>query len=219
MTRNSRTTVRRRLIALVQVSVLLAGTIPTVSMAADCTKAEDIGKEIWRNYLSAGVAAGCITAAALTGPLAPATVAGCLASAAAWGAIQDDAIEFWNSRVGTSSWATVGPRDLLLNDSESGTLWGTSGRLFVTVTPAPAGSKVTVTETDGKAEAAASICVVSSSGVASKVKSHTFNNSSSAKSNDSESFSYTLTSDAVVAIHIDAKSVTNKLSYKVKVTT
>jgi hypothetical protein len=210
---------QRRFGAAVFLPALLVATFATNSSASDCTKAEDIGSEIWRNYLTAGVAAGCIAAAALSGPLVPATVAGCLASAAAWATIQDDAIDFWNSKVGTSSWATVGPRDLLLNDSESGTIWGTSARLFVTVTPAPSGSKVTITETDGKAEAAASICVVSSDGVASKVKSYTFNNSSSAKSNASESFSYTLTNDSVIAIHIDGKSVTNKLSYKVKVTT
>lgn len=93
----------------------------------------------------------------------------CIATTTAASQLPDKIVGFWNSITGSDTWATIGPRKLLVGRTQSGNLVAPFDRKFVT--PAPvrlAGSEydgtrpltLTLKELDGRARVTARVCTV-----------------------------------------------------------
>lgn len=122
------------------------------------------------------------------------------------------AIRNWNSLVG-NSWATIGPRDLLINNrSESGTIWGQTNRTFIT--PPSRNNSVTITlrKTDGKAKTGVTICTTDSRNNRRTVHSYTFNSGNYTRT---KTFVIPNARNKVISVNMRNYSVGNKFKYTI----
>ena len=113
---------------------------------------------------------------------------------------------------------TIGPRLLKPNTWEKGTIWGTTGRLFITAVPMDLDEvSLIIKELDGKGKVGIAICLVDQEGKDEKVIDYTLNENKSEKRNDSQEIRLTLrdVKGKFVICHIDGKSVANKFKYKI----
>lgn len=200
----------------VGISAVTVMTLSFNANATSCGSAATVAANIWGNWGEMLKTGGCSVAGLAT--MNPELVKPCMDGADKWDKVIQKSIKNWNEESKGSS-ATIGKRQLVLDDWEEGSIIGTTGRVFVTTTPVPSGSKVVINERGGKGKAGIAICKVSKDGKQNKLKEYTFNDSKSDKSNEKEKFTYSYKGpgDAVLVIHLDGKSVTNKFEYKVKV--
>ncbi|MEZ4884889.1 MAG: hypothetical protein R3E32_09205 [Chitinophagales bacterium] len=124
----------------------------------------------------------------------------------------DRAISSWNGLVG-NSWATIGPRDLKINNrSENGTIMGQTNRTFIT--PPARNNTVTITlrKTDGKAKTGVTICTTDKNNNTRTIHSYTFNNGNYTKT---KAFTISNARDKVISINMRNYSVGNKFEYTI----
>ncbi|MBT8108332.1 MAG: LamG domain-containing protein [Gammaproteobacteria bacterium] len=91
------------------------------------------------------------------------TLANCETTAQAFATLPDRALSFWNDRIASGGWATIGPRGLLLGNREQGNLIVPGDRKFITIMPPLYKDRATLTleERDGRARVTARVCKVS----------------------------------------------------------
>lgn len=122
------------------------------------------------------------------------------------------AVRGWNSIVG-NGWATIGPRDLLINHrSENGIIRGQTNRTFIT--PPSRNNTVTITlrKTDGKAKTGVTICTTDRNGNRRTVHSYTFNNGNYTRT---KTFVISNARNKVISINMRNYSVGNKFNYSI----
>ena len=184
---------------------VLAST-PVLGQAQSCGSASKVTSDIW------GEVDQFVKAYPCTGSVDCLVKKGLILS--------DKLIKFWNSKV-KNSWAKIGPRDLQFKKTYTGTLVGTGGRMFITPVPASA-SPVTITidETNGKAKTSVVVCKVDEKNGRTKVATKWFNDTSDRKNKKNEHRSVVVKGvlGDIITVHMDAKSVTNKFSYKIRAT-
>jgi hypothetical protein len=128
-------------------------------------------------------------------------------------------IDFWNDMLGSDSWSTIGPRQLLPNEEFKGTLWSTGGRMYIT--PFPLGkdiAKLIITERDGKAKTSIEVCKFNQAGKSTELATRWFNDTNDRQDQTKEQRIIELdgVKNHVLVVHFDAKSVTNKFAYSIK---
>lgn len=208
---------RNAIKSITGVALLVVSVFSASVSATECKSAAKVGSDIWVNWGDWLKAGGCSVAGILAEN--PALAADCIQQANKWDKVVQDSIKFWNDNA-NNSWATIGPRDLVLDDTEKGTLQSTAGRMFVTTTPVPKGSKITISELDGKGKTGVAICSISKNGRVKKLKEFTFNDTSAEKKNKRQVMSYVYNGngDVVLSAHLDGKTILKKFQYKISIT-
>ncbi|HET8819552.1 MAG TPA: hypothetical protein VFM73_08425 [Xanthomonadaceae bacterium] len=120
---------------------LAAMSLATPAHAASCDSAAHIAADLWNEYGKDAMQLGCTVAGAATTVATSgasgdpaATSDACLDNATKREQMVRRMIATWN-RLASNRWATLGPRQLLLDVDHEGTVVGPGTRLFVT--PAP----------------------------------------------------------------------------------
>jgi hypothetical protein len=174
--------------------------------AQSCTSAAKVTADIWD----------------VVGPYA--TTVGCasgdptLCTAAQLAEFTAKCITFWNNQV-NNSWATIGPRDMEFGKTYTGTLVGTSGRLFISPYPSTSDEvTVTIDETDGKAKTAVVVCKVNKNNEATQVAEKWFNDTDERQDKKDEHREIVVkgAKNHIIVVHFDAKSALNSFSYKLR---
>lgn len=135
-----------------------------------------------------------------------------------WSSLGSQMVSFWNQQA-NNSWATVGPRRLDLDMSpQSGTVIGTTGRMFVSSIPmSQPRVRLRLEEQSGRGKARAVVCRVDADGNTFQIGDFTFNDDRDAKRDRDEAWTPLITGvrDHFVTVHIDGKSVANRFGYSV----
>ncbi|HIN86903.1 MAG TPA: hypothetical protein EYN06_10505 [Myxococcales bacterium] len=119
--------------------------------------------------------------------------------------------KLWKKMV-KNSWATIGPRDLQWDKTNSGTLVGLGGRMFVAQTPSHEQTiTIKIKKYDGRAKAGVAICVRDLVDKKFKIlKKHSFK-----KGSQKASFKYTIKNAVgkIIMVHLKGKSLAKKFKY------
>ena len=192
---------------------LLLGSVALAAgpaRAAGCDSAAKVMSDIWGEYDDVFKKLGCaVVTVASDGSVPPNA---CMDAADKAAKVAEDMISFWN-RMANNSWATIGPRELPLGDTVKGKLVSTGGRVFVSTQPLNDDQVVLkIDKTDGKAKTSVTVCK-DYRGTKTKLWEFTIPNGK-----DLGHWSRTLTGmkGRVLTVHLDAKSVTNTMSYELK---
>lgn len=192
---------------------LLAFALATLLAApasAGCRSAAQIAADLWKKWGDEALIAGCAVAAVEGVPFGA-----CLKAAQLYEKIAVASVRFWNTAA-ANSWATLGPRRIELGTPQSGTLVSTGGRLFLSSVPLDTDEvEVEVTREDGKAGAEVSICRFTGDGRGEELAVLGF-----AKKGEEKTLRTTVRGlrGAILAVHLDAKSVVRKFEYRLRVT-
>ena len=185
---------------------------PATAHATGCDSAANVTADLWEEWGKEAMMVGCAVTSAASGGV---SYAACYKTAKTVENITKNVIKFWNN-MAKNSWAKIGPRQLTWKKSLTGNVIGTTGRLFVGLTPSPADGKVTIkiTKTGGKGKAGIALCKSVNGGKPIKVEEWEFPNGDD-NIGKSRTFSKTLSKDAIWTLHIDGKSATREFGYKV----
>jgi hypothetical protein len=130
----------------------------------------------------------------------------------------DKAVQGWNALVGKETWKTIGPRDLKLGTSYTGTLRAAGERCFIT--PAPLyddGVTLSIKKTDGKSKTIVTVCKVNERNQYTSLDENEFD-----KGNDNVGEVYKKTfrdlAGCVLIVHLNSTNVVNSFSYTIKAT-
>jgi hypothetical protein len=182
-----------------------------------CNSAAKVVSDIWQEWDEEIIKLGCAGIAAYVQN--PAIMMECLEKGNKANEAVQRMVSFWNRMVG-NTWAQLGPRELVLNTNLQGTLQGTGGRMFVMQHPLRADkATVSIDERDGKAKTEVTICKAGPNASLTPVRTLWFNDEKADKRDQSEDRSVSL-SDVkgyLLVVHLDAKSVTNKFAYTLRV--
>jgi hypothetical protein len=122
--------------------VLGTGFASNAAHAQSCQSATQVATDLWSEYGKAARQAGCagVTAGSVVasgGASLPQTVSqykACMGKADKAAEMADSMVQAWN-RLARNSWARLGPRRLVLNQSHEGTIRSSGTRVFVTESP------------------------------------------------------------------------------------
>lgn len=200
---------RPRSLALAASALLVASPLH-----AQCGSASRYAGTVWEKYIDEAREAGCLS------PLkGKAKTAACFISTPAITVkIFDRMVGWWNSAA-DGEWVTIGPRRL---DPEwqFGTLWGTSGRLFLATAPVQSTTMVEVMKRDGRAPAEVVICATAEDGTTRELTRRRFERGTD-NVNETARFLFTDLAAEVVSVKVDAKDwvPTNKFEYRIRLST
>jgi hypothetical protein len=195
-------------------AVMLAATVNAAPGRAgtECNSAASIiGKDVSKQMATFLLAAGC---AGATG-----NWAACYATAHKWTEIAEQSVNYFNKMAG-NSWARLGARSIVLGSPEQGTIVGTAGRIYVTTTTLPSSSaRIIVTERGGKGKVGVAICKADAGGQMARLEQFVLNASKAEKKQGNQRVEVTVAGvkDSVLQIHLDGKSASNSLKYKIEV--
>jgi hypothetical protein len=157
----------------------------------DCTSFAEVTRDVVSSFRDSAVATASsfacpMLAAPVAGTLAAATIArkgvglvyddpqfqidllketinGCRTVARGFSELPDKSITFWNNNIANGSWATIGPRGIMIGNTENGNLVSPGDRKFHTIMPALFQDKATLAlkELNGKARVTARVCKIS----------------------------------------------------------
>ena len=200
---------RRRAVALSLGALLIPPTLH-----GQCGSAGRFASTVWEKYVESSREAGCLSP--VQGPL---KFTACMLTAPARTLkIVDRMVGWWNS-MAEGDWATFGPRRL---DPEwqFGTLWGTSGRLFMGAAPVQSSTRIDVMKRDGRAPAEVVVCATQEDGSTRELARRRFVKGTDNK-NETATFVFTDLAAELVSVKIDAKDwvPTNAFEYRVRMTT
>lgn len=199
---------RRRAVGL-SLGALL---IPTV-LHGQCNSA-GYASRTWEAYIDGAREAGCLT------PIkGKAKTIACLISVPMMGVkLLDRMVGWWNS-MAEGDWATFGPRRLG-PEWDFGTLWGTSGRLFLATAPVQTSTRIDVMKRDGIAPANIVICATAEDGSTREIGRGRFEKGPE-NVNQTRTFLFTNLAAELLAVKIDATDwvPTNRFEYRVRMTT
>ncbi|MSP63725.1 MAG: hypothetical protein EXR72_25945 [Myxococcales bacterium] len=182
--------------------------------AGKCRDVEKMMRDTWDEYDRQARDAGCVHPAG-----GPFKYMACAATyPKKWVVRPFDKVKGWWNGMARGGWATLGPR-MFGPDWDEGKLVGTSGRTFLGAAPTNSG-KVTVhlKKTDGRAETEVTICATRKGAAPREVANFRIENG---KDNVGKDFSRAFSGleDSIVTVNLDAKSVSDTFSYKVKLET
>lgn len=167
----------------------------------------------WEAYIESAREAGCV------GPIMGWKAAACLISVPMMGVkLVDRMVGWWNS-MAEGDWATFGPRRLG-PEWEFGTLWGTSGRLFLATAPVQSSTRIDVMKRDGIAPANIVICATAHDGSVREIGRGRFGKGPD-NVNQTRTFVFTDLAAELLSVKIDATDwvPTNRFEYRVRMTT
>lgn len=144
----------------------------------------------------------------------------CLNTVSTYSKMTTDMVKYWNSRSGTTAWATIGPRMLEYNTNYTGKIVSTGGRMFISVIPSNKKElEVSIEELDGKGKVSVVICKIDKNGTYMPLATKWFNDNSDRKSNKREKRNFTVkgVKGHLISVHFDGKSATNTFQYKIKI--
>lgn len=183
-----------------------------------CESAYTIVSSLWKKYGDEAILVGCAAASAATAN--PELIVECVQKANKAEAVIKKIGEFWQSMAGDSSWATLGPRMLRLNETEKGKLTGTMGRRYITPDPLHFDSvKVFIREADGKAKTSVKICLMNPDGKSKELKAYLFNEDKKEKkqlAHQDIEYKVSNAKGKYLIVHFDAKSVADKFEYAIR---
>ena len=182
-----------------------------------CKSAYNVVDDLYKEYGEVAKKAGCAVVGAATKN--PAIVPDCIKAADKVEEVVGQMTKIWNSLAGQSSWATIGARRLDPGVKYDGTLIGTAGRMFVSPTPCHFNKgRVKISEKGGKAKTSVNICLMDPNGKTTSVGEYTLNENKAEKKDSDQSINKTFSNAKgnFVVVHLDAKSVTNKFKYSIK---
>ncbi len=182
----------------------------SVAHAGSCDSGAKVVADIWEKHDDVVKGLGCVVVMVASEGVVPLNP--CLDAADKVAKVATQMIAFWNSMAG-DSWATIGPREFKLGETNKGTLVSTGGRMFITSSPLDKDKlDVKIKKTDGKAKTHVTICK-DNHGKKTKLAEFDIDNG---KDNVGQSFTRSLTGvrGYVVTVHLDAGSVANTFSYE-----
>jgi hypothetical protein len=121
--------------------------------------------------------------------------------------------------IGRTSGLTIGPRLLRLDTWESGTIVGTTERLFLTAAPMSRNSATFLLhEQGGKGKVSVTVCAFTADRDHRKLVDFVVNESEAEKDDKDQKFSIRLSGveGRWISVHLDGKSVANTFKYKLK---
>jgi hypothetical protein len=184
-----------------------------------CQPAHKIVGEIWEAYGPAITQAGVVIGSAAG---QPALMAALVAAGEVAAEVTKDMVSFWNSKIASNSWATIGPRRLDFGTKLEGKLLSTGGRYFI----CPELSRhetirIEVWEEKGKAKTEVSFHLMNpKTGECRDEGNYLFNDNNDEKKNERQHVSKTISNALgfLPIVHLDAKSVANSFEYTVRLT-
>jgi hypothetical protein len=193
-------------VAALAVSLILTVVaVPSASARAEdaggCTTAADVGSKVWKK-------SGPMVKAALN------SAGGFGATAAQVAGFVEKGIKLWNEIAGDTTWAKIGPRRLDYDQWDTGTIIGSTERLFVTSFPATNPVTVDIHKLDNDGEVKFVVCKVPEQGKAVEIKTFTVD-----KDTDVglvKSIDVPGARGHVITIALHGKSVAKSLQYKVR---
>lgn len=206
--------------AKIFLTIVLIFTIQTTAVPAErretCRSAGQVIGDIYKKWGEVIIATGCVVGVnAGTGGVAmPATLA-CISKADKYAAAVEEMVKFFNANA-NNSWATIGPRRLEWNKTQTGTVVSTFSRVFLSAEPIDKDSvTVKVKKIDGKAKAQVVICKIDDKGNYIKLAEFEF---FKGDDNEGQEISRTVTGTKghLVQVRLDADSVVNKFEYQIK---
>jgi hypothetical protein len=210
-----------RLPKILTICVFTGAMVPA-SAYADCKSAATVAGDIFNEVGTQAITAGCaaIKAAGGNGFTAK-DLLDCYQRAGFYTDMTSALTTWWNTTVGKNGWGKIGARHLADGaPAEDGTLIGTSGRQFVTFPMKDDTATLTITERDGKAKTNVVICkhLPNDGGKWTELTTVWFNDTNDRQKEDHEKRTVQLKDVAgtIVSIKLDAKSVTNKFAYSIK---
>lgn len=117
----------------------------------------------------------------------------------------------WNQKVG-NSWATIGPRSLKFNDSETGNIVGQTNRTFITIPSFDSTVSIRIRKTDGRAKCGVTICVSGENGSRQIIHSYTFESGNRLQT---KNFILPNVKGKVISINMRNYSVGNTFKYRI----
>ena len=211
----------KRFSLLVIIIVLVGSVLPKLTYAQSCESATKVVADIWEEAGDVALKIGCGVAGGAGAAVGvEVDFDACYESAQKYANLTEKMIDFWNNAVG-HNWAVIGPRQLSMNTDLKGTLWGTSGRMFVTAYPM-ASDKVTITidERDGKAKTSVVVCKFDQNSKHTKLATKWFNDTSDRrnKSDEHRKVEVTGARGYILSVHFDAKEIlpTKKFAYTLR---
>jgi len=128
-------------------------------------------------------------------------------------------INFWNNAA-NNNWATIGPRQMQIDKKYEGTLVGSTERLFIT--PYPSHKKkviITIRELNGKGKTGVAVCTVNEFNESQTVATRWFNDTKDRKDDEREIRQVVIDNakGKIIKVHLDGKSATNTLKYRINV--
>lgn len=187
---------------------------------SNCQSTYQVVSALWKKYGEMAKKLGCTVVGAVTE--SPQSVPECIRAADKVEEIVDDMISGWNSLVGTSSFATLGPRMLDPGTEYAGTLIGPTERTFVTQTPCHfERGRVRLSERDGKAKTAIEIWLTDPDGHCTEVGNYLLNEDNTEKKDEIHQTIDKTFSGAIgkfVIVHLKGYSVLDKFKYTVRLT-
>ena len=199
---------RRRVLSLAVSALLLPATLH-----GQCGSA-GYASRTWEAYIDGAREAGCL--APIKGQ---AKILACLVTTPMVAVkLLDRMVGWWNS-MAEGDWATFGPRRLG-PEWEFGTLWGTSGRLFLATAPVQSSTRIDVMKRDGIAPANVVICATTEDGSTREVGRGRFEKGPE-NVNETRTFVFTDLAADLLSVKIDATDwvPTNRFEYRVRMTT
>lgn len=207
--RRSYGSITTRPVALAAAALLVASPLH-----GQCSSAGRFANVIWETYVEEAREVGCLSPVA-----GPRKWVACAMSVPTRGLhLLDTMIGHFNNWA-DGGWRTIGPRRL---DPEwqSGTLWGTTGRLWLGAAPVHSSTTVEVMKRDGRAPAEVVVCASSEDGSTRVLARERFDRG---RDNRNEKFTFVFDSleADVLSVKVDAKDwiATNRFQYRVRVTT
>ncbi len=197
---------RDRALAL-GLGLALAGAVlvaPREARAEDkgsCTTVANVGSKVWSKT------PGFVkTAIAKAGPF----------GATAMEAMKmiDEGIKIWNKLAGDKTWAKIGPRRLDFGEWNTGTIFGSTERMFISGIPAVNPVEIDFHKLDHEGRVKVVVCKVPEKGKPKAVKS--FEVEANAPKGKVKTVRIDSAKGNVITVVLHGKSVTNKLQYKVR---
>ena len=142
-----------------------------VTHAANCQTGAKVASDLWKTYDDEAKKVGCVlgTGAVViaTGgmklPEAVKIYSECLQKADKADKITRNVIQKWNDLV-NNNWATLGPRKLEMNDTQTGTIRSQGTRMFVTPTPVSDALEIAITKERFRGKTRVTVCKYAPSG-------------------------------------------------------
>jgi hypothetical protein len=189
-----------------------------VAKAETCKSAGQIFGDVYKKWGIEMVAAGCITAEALTtgGLTLPLTLQ-CIKKVEKYAKATEEMVKFFNV-MANNSWATIGPRRIEFGNNQTGTLVSTLSRVFISPAPVDTDSVTfKVKKLDGKAKVTVVICKVDHKGNATKLTEFEFDKG---EDNTGQEVSRRVSGvqGYIIQVRLDADSVAKEFKYNLRVT-
>ena len=146
----------------------------------------------------------------------------CVAGTSAASRIPDTLLGFWNSKIASGGWATIGPRELKIEATNSGNLIAPGDRKFITSSPILGTDRVTlgIEELDGRARVHARICTVTMNNYYGQLHVFTFNETPEERANQAQTILQDLddVGEKFLIVKLDAEGTPDRnFKYEIKV--